>query len=888
MNIKTKIVTALSLAVFIIPGLSLAQTMSVAQLQAEIVSLTAQLTQLESQLAAAGGTTATWCYAFNTNLSIGMSGADVTALQTALQKDGESVTINGAFDDQTAAAVTGFQEKYASAILSPYGLSNGTGYAGKSTRSELNSLFGCGATPVRPVGPEPVQPTPVNPSPAMSVYQNSRYGVRFSYPINYTVKNGSDGLNNYGAFPLDSNATSLVTIEMPGSFYPNTNFGGAALNVSVNSSLNSSQCYALVNPNAVPGQPSQGDKSIDGVTFNWIDGGGAAAGTSMDEGHGAGYSNGICYEFNAGAQYSDVTPDGVTWAPFNSFVLTSALNSVLATMTFSAVNPPVVCPAWGCGNPPITTSTAWAAPSINPLNPSSGPLGTMITITGSGFHNGNALMGDSNSVVWISNGSQKGVLASYQPQIDTMTAEIPYSVCQTNNAYSGAPCSSSMILAPGNYSIYVVNGNGTSNSEPFTVTTAITSYPSTFISVSNPQSGAIYQAGNAVSIAWIPVSGLSSVGLGVVDANGVVVGNTNGTPGTLGMITTYASDNGTYQWQIPSTFPAGTYRISVTGNNNGVAYQGYSGYFSISTPTVVSYNGTLNVSVDPSTPVAGTVAAGTKNVTFATIKLTATGGNVNAQWFSVVSNAANAVSGLSNIKIFEGGNLLGTVSNLLPLASAPGGYANVPESAPVVITNGQSVTLTLMADIAPSASGMLDLGIGGGGGAIMSPNYSVYGNNMTVAGASSGISTMLNIVPNNNLLSGPVQAGTSNVMVGYYSINNPSTEPVTLNQLTLDFGQSSAILNNVGIALNFNGQIAIVPSLNLSTGDISPSVTLNSNAVTIPAGGSASLEIYANIGASSPSGATETTSVKSCSAQGNISNAVYSCNATTGYEFMVR
>jgi hypothetical protein len=124
-------------------------------------------------------------------------------------------------------------------------------------------------------------------------------------------------------------------------------------------------------------------------------------------------------------------------------------------------------------------------------------------------------------------------------------------------------------------------------------------------------------------------------------------------------------------------------------------------------------------------------------------------------------------------------------------------------------------------------------------------------------------------------------------MIGSYAINNPSTEPVTLNQLVLDFGQSSAALNNVAITLNGGGQIAIVPTLNLSANDISPSVTLNSNSVTIPAGGSATLGIYASVGASSPSGATESTSVKSCSAQGSVSYASYSCNAVTGYEFMV-
>src|ERR1700722_20261905 len=136
----------------LLPGISSAQ--SVSSLQAEINSLLAEVQQLQAQLIAQGGsTTPTWCYTFNTNLSIGMSGSAVTALQTALQKDGESVNVNGTFDDQTAAAVTGFQEKYSSQILAPNGLTNGTGYAGVSTRAELNSLFGCHGIVPPPIVP---------------------------------------------------------------------------------------------------------------------------------------------------------------------------------------------------------------------------------------------------------------------------------------------------------------------------------------------------------------------------------------------------------------------------------------------------------------------------------------------------------------------------------------------------------------------------------------------------------------------------------------------------------------------------------------------------------------------------------------------------------------
>jgi len=65
------------------------------------------------------------------------------------------------------------------------------------------------------------------------------------------------------------------------------------------------------------------------------------------------------------------------------------------------------------------------------------------------------------------------------------------------------------------------------------------------------------------------------------------------------------------------------------------------------------------------------------------------------QWFSVVSNSANAVSGLSNIKLFEGSTLLGSAQNLLAFPSVPGG-TSCSRISPLIIQNGTSVTLTIM------------------------------------------------------------------------------------------------------------------------------------------------------------------------------------------------
>lgn len=145
MSLKTKVVGALAFAVLIVPGISLVHAQSVADLQSEIQGLLAQLAQLQAQLLAQQGN-GSFCYTFTNNISLGQSGTDVTNLQTALQKDGESITISNTFDDQTASAVSAFQEKYRGDILTPAGLSAGTGYVGSRTIAKLNALFGCGTT----------------------------------------------------------------------------------------------------------------------------------------------------------------------------------------------------------------------------------------------------------------------------------------------------------------------------------------------------------------------------------------------------------------------------------------------------------------------------------------------------------------------------------------------------------------------------------------------------------------------------------------------------------------------------------------------------------------------------------------------------------------------
>ncbi len=114
-------------------------------LLSQIQQIMAQIAQLQEQLALLTGTPVSWCHTFTANLAIGVSGPEVEALQSALEKQGlyRKGTKSSYFDESLASAVVGFQQKYSSEILTPWRLRYGTGFVGNTTRTKLNALYGC-------------------------------------------------------------------------------------------------------------------------------------------------------------------------------------------------------------------------------------------------------------------------------------------------------------------------------------------------------------------------------------------------------------------------------------------------------------------------------------------------------------------------------------------------------------------------------------------------------------------------------------------------------------------------------------------------------------------------------------------------------------------------
>lgn len=86
---------------------------------------------------------------FTRNLKTGDTGQDVMDLQKLLNAKGFTVSVAGAgapgqetqyYGPATAAAVSKMQVAFASEILTPLGLTNGTGFFGASTRAKANAL----------------------------------------------------------------------------------------------------------------------------------------------------------------------------------------------------------------------------------------------------------------------------------------------------------------------------------------------------------------------------------------------------------------------------------------------------------------------------------------------------------------------------------------------------------------------------------------------------------------------------------------------------------------------------------------------------------------------------------------------------------------------------
>ena len=85
------------------------------------------------------------CESINQTMNIGAKSDSVRCLQEFLKNQGTEIypegLTTGYFGNLTKSAIIRFQEKYASEVLAPFGISKGTGYVGSKTLEKINQML---------------------------------------------------------------------------------------------------------------------------------------------------------------------------------------------------------------------------------------------------------------------------------------------------------------------------------------------------------------------------------------------------------------------------------------------------------------------------------------------------------------------------------------------------------------------------------------------------------------------------------------------------------------------------------------------------------------------------------------------------------------------------
>jgi hypothetical protein len=138
--------------------------------------------------------------------------------------------------------------------------------------------------------------------PGQSTFSNKVYGISLVFPSNYKLHRGELGqdysLGYLGQLPMEFAAPGgvrVVTVEVPGTLYPNTDFNAAFVTVSVNQYLTREECDR-------PAGDSQEllTLKIDGIEFHGAQEGDAGLGHQFGGTYYHAFLEGTCYELGEG------------------------------------------------------------------------------------------------------------------------------------------------------------------------------------------------------------------------------------------------------------------------------------------------------------------------------------------------------------------------------------------------------------------------------------------------------------------------------------------------------------------------------------------------------------------------------------------------------------
>jgi hypothetical protein len=414
------------------------------------------------------------------NMGIGTTGAQVTALQKMLQTLGyfpKTVSPTEYFGSITMAAVKSFQK--ANGITT-------TGYAGPLTRQALTTNENISTPPVVPPGvvstpptpptsippvvstppvvsvpptPIPIPPviytppvTPITPPVAVTPPVMCPMSIIQMCPISYiSTMTNTNGCNIYSCQPATAVCNQPVDCAAPpyGCTYTGSSCGSCGTLSCTNPILpptTTAPTVSSLNPSSAPAGTQV---TITGSGFT-ATGNTVNFDTSVISGLSSPNSTTLTFTV------PDTTHYPCEDAKIRCYIMDSLF--LPGVHTVSVTN------SSGTSNAITFTMTpsqaTQSAPTITSLTPVSGPVGTTVTVTGSNF-------APTGNIINFGIGALPGYSSS---DGKTLQFNVPSTLSQNCATTVGAACPNFIQMVNGTYNVWVTNANGTSNAKTFTVT----------------------------------------------------------------------------------------------------------------------------------------------------------------------------------------------------------------------------------------------------------------------------------------------------------------------------------------------------------------------------------------------------------------------------------
>jgi len=877
--LATKNVVAVLTAVALMVGISFAfaspaKADTISTLQAQVQALLAQIQALQ------GSTTTTTtsmsssagCYTFTQNLKLGATGGQVMWVQQFLNNHGFTVAKTGAgspgnetthFGPATKAAVIAFQNAYASAILTPAGLTAGNGnwYAG--TRAQANALC-AGSTTTTTTGTG-TGTTPTGPGITVTA------GTQPANSLAPALANRVP----FTTFTLTNNTSAAVTITgitvQRVGLAADAAFAGVELLDQNGIQLGTSRTFNS-NHQAVIGTP-------------WTLQAGQTATYTV-----AGNMGTQTVENNYSGQVAGVSVVGVnTSVPVTgSLPISGAQQTINATLTIGtamATNSsfdPNSYRTESIGTTGITFSsihlTAGSAEDEKLYSVTwnqvgsvgSTDIGNLVTVvngtsypvtvdsTGKYYTStfpGGLLVPKGNSIDAYIKGDLTGNNgASRTVEFDIYRASDIYLVGQTYG-YGVTPVatSASGSLLTGNH------GSEYTTVTPFFQGSLVQVNPGQLSTISN--AGSVGSQNIAVNVPNQPLGGFTTnfsgeavqvqsvafhvassspyaplTSVSLVDSNGNTVAgpvDENVTTGTITFNTSITFPVGAMTYTLKGTVGSAatngaTYQLST--NPSAGDWQNAQGQTSGSNVTLS--NGSISLSVMTiqgpslivslaSTPASTNVAKGAQNFVLANINLDASqsGENIRLSSLPIVVNTqgtSNAdATDLSSCQLYNGTTALNTGGNVINSQNWSAGAANIVFDNALTVPKGTVVTLALECNVSSSPLAM-SYQVALPASPVPSPTGVGSGITLTIAntdlavqtGVTGGLMTVGSAtlaVTNPSPLSYALVAGnTTGVTVGTFTLQ-PSSDSVNLQKVGLSLNSNMASSSDVARAYIYNG-----------------------------------------------------------------------------------